>query len=184
MTKPNALTLEALLTSPSAFGLETASPLQRAICRAADGLPLRELAAREDVQEAFGDVYGLPDARPAELTIISGIRTGKSLLAAAIALRASQVCDVSRLGAGEVPRVSIVSLTLDLGRVVFDHLVGALRARPALRALMVGEPTVDTVCCAIPAAGPSRSRSSRRRAQAAASSRVGAPARSSTRRRA
>jgi hypothetical protein len=34
---------------------------------------------------------------------------------------------------------------VDLGRVVFDHLVGTVTSRPALRALMVGEPTTDAV---------------------------------------
>jgi hypothetical protein len=36
-------------------------------------------------------------------------------------------------------------LTVDLGRVVFDHLVGTVTSKAALRALMVGEPTGDTV---------------------------------------
>jgi hypothetical protein len=34
---------EALLTSPEAFGLTTATPLQRAICRVSDGVPIGDL---------------------------------------------------------------------------------------------------------------------------------------------
>jgi hypothetical protein len=142
-------TLEQMLCGRAAFGLTTASPVQRAICRALDGLPLGELAGVDDVVAAFGGVAALAmlplGARPAEAHILSGIRTGKSLLAAALAVHNSQTCDLSKLGPGEVPRVSVLSLTLDLSHVVFGHLVGHLRERPALRALMIGEPTADAV---------------------------------------
>jgi hypothetical protein len=50
--KAPAFTLEALLMNRGAFGLETASPLQRAICRIADGASLEELAAHPDVAQA------------------------------------------------------------------------------------------------------------------------------------
>jgi hypothetical protein len=139
------LTLELLLMHPKAFGLKTASPLQRAICRIADGLPLGDLATHPDVVDAIGDVSSLPMTRPAELLILSGIRTGKSLLAAALAVRASQTCDLSRLGPGEVARVSVLSLTVDLARVVFTHIVGNVMGQPALKALLVDEPTTDSV---------------------------------------
>lgn len=139
------LTLEALLTSPAGFGLTTASPLQRAICRIADGLPLGLLADDETVRAAVGDVSALPSVRPDELLILSGIRTAKSLTAGALAVRATQTCDVSQLGPGETPRVSVLSLTTDLGRVVFDHICGNVMAKPHLRALLVGEPTTDTL---------------------------------------
>ena len=142
---PPTFTLEALLTHPEAFALGTASPVQRAICRIADGLPLGELATDPDVVRAIGDVAALPASRPAELLILSGIRTGKSLLAAALAVRAALTCDLSQLRPGETARVSVLSLTVDLGRVVFDHIAGTVAARPALRALMVGEPTSDSV---------------------------------------
>lgn len=144
--KPTTFTLERLLTHPSAFGLTTASPLQRAICRIADGLPLGELAEHPNVLEAIGNVAGLPvGERPAELVILSGIRTGKSVLAAALAVRAALTCDLSKLRPGETARVSVVSVTTDLARVVFDHICGTLASKPSLRKLMVGDPTADTV---------------------------------------
>lgn len=142
-----SLTLEALLTSRAGFGLTSASPLQRAICRLVDGTPLGELADAHGVLESFGvtSAAGVPGEAPAELIILSGIRAGKSLLAAALAVHASQTVDVSSLGPGEVPRVSVLSLTTDLGRVVFSHLTGNIQARPALRALLLEEPTADSV---------------------------------------
>lgn len=144
--KPTAYTLERLLTQPIAFGLTTASPLQIAICRIADGLPLGDLATHPDVMRALGDVSLLPSTRPLELIILSGIRAGKSLLAAALGVRAALTCDLSMLRAGETARVSIVSLTVDLASVVFGHLAGTVQEKPQLRALMVGEPVGDTVC--------------------------------------
>ncbi len=144
--KAPAFTLEGLLTHATAFGLTTASPLQRAVCRLADGLPLADLADHPDVIAAIGDVASLPvGVRPSELLILSGVRVGKSLLAAALAVRAALTCDLSRLRPGEPVRVSVVSLTTDLARVVFEHVVGTLTSKPALRALLVGEPTADTV---------------------------------------
>jgi hypothetical protein len=140
-----SIPLESLLTSPAAFGLRTASPLQRACCRIIDGLPLGDLAACEEVRLAVVDVDALPKQRPSEILILSGIRTAKSLIAAATAVRASQTCDLSGLGFGETPRVSVVSLTVDLGRVVFDHIVGNVLAHPALKALLIGEPGSDSL---------------------------------------
>lgn len=139
------ITLETLLTHPEAFGLTTASPLQRAVCRIADGLPLGELATVPEVVAAIGDVAALPSTPPSEVLLLSGIRTGKSLLAAALAVRATQTCNLSGLSAGDNVRVSVLSLTTDLGRVVFGHIVGNVMAKPRLRALVVGEPTSDAI---------------------------------------
>jgi len=141
------VTLERMLTSSDYFGLVTASPLQRAICRIADGLPLGELAAAPEVRDALGcDPSLLPvGVRPLEMLLLAGIRAGKSLLAAALAVRASQTCDLSKLGAGDEVRVSVLSLRKDLAEVVLSHLIGNVLNKPKLRALMVGEPTADAV---------------------------------------
>ena len=82
------MNLETVLTSASGFGLSQASPLQRAICRIADGLPLADLADDPDVANALAcDASALPGSLPPELYVLSGIRCGKSLLAAALAVR-------------------------------------------------------------------------------------------------
>ena len=149
--------LEALITSRDGFALVTASPLQRAVCRIIEGRPLGELAEREDVVDALGGaeaIAALPNVPPGEVVILSGIRTFKSGLAAANAIRASQVCDTRGLGPGEVPRVSVVSLTLDLSRVVFGHIVGQVQERPALRRLLLEDPTSDSVILRHPTGRP------------------------------
>ena len=160
-TEASGLTLERMLTSPNGFGLATATPLQQAICRIADGRPLDGLervpllanagAYAEDIREratltwSIGDVRRLPASRPAELYIVGPIRSGKSLMTAAVGVCATQRCDLSLVGPGEVPRVSVVSLTTDLARVVHQHVVGRTTASPPLKRLTVGEPTSDSI---------------------------------------
>ena len=127
---------EGLLTSPLGFGLTTASPLQRAIARVADGRALDDLAEDPAVIRAFGGTVP-PPVKPAEFAIVSGIRTAKSLSAAALAVHWSQRADLSRLGPGEIPRISIVSLSKDLADVVFGHIVGRTMASPLLSKLIL-----------------------------------------------
>ena len=71
-----AVTTEALFAHPLAFGSGIAaacaepSPVQRAICRVADGLPLGELARDEGVIRSFGGedaIAALPHEPPKEL---------------------------------------------------------------------------------------------------------------------
>jgi len=138
------------MMSPAAFGITTATPLQRAIWRIADGEPLGELAGHPHVVQAIGadaDIGGRPD----ELDIIAAIRTAKSLTAAGLSFRWSQICDVSQLGPGEVPRISVVSLSKDLADVVFGHVVGNILASPVLRSKVVGLPSSDAVILRHPA---------------------------------
>lgn len=156
-------TLEEILTSPTCFGLTTAAPLQRIACRAAAGIPLGELASApllppnasdypEEVQEratlewALGAVDDLPvGGHPAEFYLLASVRSGKSLLTAALGTRAARYCDVSRLGPGDVPRVSVVSLKLDLATVIYQHALGRISSSPVLREWLHGDPTADTI---------------------------------------
>lgn len=124
-----AVTVEALLTHPLAFGLTGASPVQRAACRVADGLPLGELAEDENVVASLGGedaVATLPGCRPKEFYLVAAIRGGKSLLCAVLALQIALTIDLSHLGPLEVARVSVVSLDIDKAEVVMGHLMGAL----------------------------------------------------------
>lgn len=137
------LDLETVLTSPKAFGLTTASPLQRAICRMIDGKPLGELADRPEVCAAFGGeeaIRALPSngVGPRRVTILAGIRTGKTLIAAACAVRSSQTLDLTHLRAGEVPRTSVIAPKMDLAVVALNHVRGSIEASPLLRQLIVG----------------------------------------------
>lgn len=144
------LKLEDLLTHPDGFGLP-ASQLQRAVCRALDGLPVGEWTGH--VPAAFGGAPPAPTV-PREFVLLSGIRSGKSLMAAARAIQCTQTCQLGNLVPGEVPRVSVVSVKKDLADVIFGFVVGHVQARPALRRLLVGEPTADTVVLRHPSGRP------------------------------
>lgn len=125
-----------MLTGQDYFALSTATPLQRAICRAASGLSLGDLTHHPDVIETLGDLGLLAGTQPKELYIAAGIRTGKSLFAAALIAWVSQTADFSHLGPGEIPRISIVSVNKDLAHVTLNHFIGRSQESPKLRGLV------------------------------------------------
>jgi hypothetical protein len=146
--------MEELLTHPMGFGLTTASIVQRAIMRVADGKPLKELWGHPSVVRAFGGEEPQLHGKPKEMAILSAIRCGKSLMAACMAVHWTQVCALEHLGPGEVPRVSIVSINKDLAEVIFGHVVGRVMASPALKGLVIGDPTTDEIVLRHPSGRP------------------------------
>lgn len=145
-------TLEELFTSPEYFGVDTATDLQRAICRIAEGRPLDGLETAQHLSEALSSWTdtsrtwpGRHVRRPQELVFLAATRSGKTRLACAQAILMALQCDVSALKVGEVPRVPIVSVSLDLAQAAYGQLVGALTTQPKLRQYLVGEPTAGTV---------------------------------------
>lgn len=144
------ITTEQLLVSPVGLRIPSATPVQRAACRVRDGIPLRELAEHPDVLAAFGGaeaISALPSEqgiKPAEFYNVASARTAKTSLAVASAIVDSQTVDVSGLGPGEVPRIAIVSLKLDVADVPFRRLVGVVEASDVLRPLVV-DATADTL---------------------------------------
>lgn len=152
---PARVRLEALLTSPQAFGLASATPLQRALCRASDGEPLGELWEHQEVRDAFGGERP-PEVAPDWFCILSAIRCGKSLFAAAKAVQISQNVDLSHpwISVGDEIRIPIVSVRMEEAMAVYNHLVRNLLARPALRQLLIGEPTANSVMLRHPSGRP------------------------------
>jgi len=154
--------LETLLTSPRFFGLVTATPLQRALCRIIDGVPLGDLALHPHVLEALG----LPPwfegnpcnwlGRPREVSIVAGIRGAKSLLAACVAVRLSQTVDVEHVGRGDLPVLPIVSVKMELATAIYDHLAGHVQEMPLLRSILVRPPANGEVVLRHPSGKPVR----------------------------
>lgn len=136
---------EQLLISRDGFGIVTATPAQRAACRILDGRPLADLADHPDVLALIGGadaLTSLPSERglqPQELVFLAAIRSAKTIIACAAALRATQTVDVSKLGPGEVPRVSLISLRLDQAAVAHGLLLETMRVSKVLRALLLEE---------------------------------------------
>jgi hypothetical protein len=131
------VTLEELFTHPLLFNVP-ASPVQRAICRVAEGRPLGALWDDNDVRSVFRDRR--PFGRPKGLAVVAGIRTGKSLLAAAMCVHAALRADLSVCGPGEVPRGAIYSTSLDNAQVIYDHLSGRMSASAVLRSVLLSDP--------------------------------------------
>lgn len=146
-----AITTERLLTSPRGFGLTTASPVQRAICRVADGVPLGELAEDPTVVRVLGGPEALahvPLTPPTEFYVIAAIRCGKSLFAACLATRIALTIDLSFLKPHEIARVVVVSVDKDKAGAVMEHLMGAFtNEEGALKAhlLPVPKPTTESL---------------------------------------
>jgi len=153
--------LEELFTSADYFGVTTATPLQRAICRLADGVPLEELATHPHVLSALGNWLdgsqnwsGESFGKPRELVLLAGTRSGKTRLSVAQAVRMALTCDTRGLKPGEIPRVPIVSLTIDLANEAFRQLSGTCIERPKLRKLLIEEPTAGRVLLRHPSGRP------------------------------
>lgn len=136
MKKARASTLERIVTDAQGFGLDTATPVQRAILRAADGVPLGELWELEDVKQAFGGC--LPDpTKPDTVIILAAIRGYKSGMAAAKALEVSQSADVRGLRKGDQLTLPVLSVDKKGAQAVFKHLLENMEARPDLKRLIV-----------------------------------------------
>lgn len=142
------MNLESLLTSPDGFQLETATDLQRAICRMETGQPLAELADRPEVIEAIGGIQALgmlPSCAPAVTCLMAAVRTAKSQKAAAKAYRATQTCRLGKLKDGEIARYSVLSIDKDKANAVLEHLVGKIQASKTLSAALLRDPAGESV---------------------------------------
>jgi hypothetical protein len=150
--KGKILTLETVLTHEDMFGLTTATPVQRAICRALDGLPFEELWDDPDVREAFGDVQPVRTAKI--VMILAGIRSGKSKIAAARLVQSSQNVDLSHVSIGDQVLSPCLSVDKQAAEKVFDHAIETIRHKPALKALLIGEPQAESFVLRHPSGRP------------------------------
>lgn len=142
------MNLELLLTRPDGFQLETATPLQRAICRMETGEPLEELREHPDVAECIGGAQALdllPSGAPSTSVLMAAVRTAKSQKAAAKAFRATQVCNLDKLKDGEIARYSVLSIDKDKASAVLEHLVGKIQASPVLSSCLLRPPSGESV---------------------------------------
>jgi hypothetical protein len=134
-----APTLETVLTHSDYFGLVDATALQRAICRALTGKPLGELADHPHVRQALGSwTHTKP---PKEFYFAAGIRSGKSLLNAAIMAYVALTADFAktkvRVDRGEIPRISVVSTQKDVAQATMSHFIGTCEKSPILKKCLV-----------------------------------------------
>src|SRR5690349_10075757 len=129
---------EELLTSPEYYGLDEATPVQRAICRAVDGQPLGDLWKDKNVRKAFGNKKP-PGRQPASVVIIAGTRGGKSMLAGSRGVRSALTCDLSGLVSGDRVRIPCLATGKETASFIHSHAL-ALMKTPKLAGLLVGKP--------------------------------------------
>ncbi len=143
MAESNGLTLEDVLAGPGYAALD-ASPLQRAICRAADGLPVGDALDAEQLEQHFGR-WDIPSVRPRLVVVVAGVRGGKSWIASCAGIKLALTVPLGKLKKHELPRVAIIAPTVDAARATFVILVGILSESPVLGMFVEGDPTADTV---------------------------------------
>lgn len=122
---------EHLLTTSAGFNITTATPAQRAACRILDGVPLGDVRDHPDVAQLVGGpeaLAALPPAAPNEAIFLAAIRGAKTIIAVCAGIRMALTVDVSALGPGEVPRVSIVAPKLDLSTVGYQQAIGSIHS--------------------------------------------------------
>lgn len=130
----------------SGFARVPASPLQLAICRASEGQPIGDVLTDDEVRAYFGcERSRLGLAMPMLVTIVAGVRGGKSYFVACGAIRDVFAADCSALPAHERPRHAIVACSVDNATATFRILRGIIESSRVLRAMVVGEPTNDDI---------------------------------------
>jgi Terminase large subunit, ATPase domain len=127
------MAIDRALTDPNLLGAGLGGPASWAtwisVLRATFGLPL----TAED-RDVFGRVAGdraPPGQRVNELWAVVGRRSGKSRMAAALAVFLA-LFQKHRLAAGEAGVVLVVAQNLDQAGVVFKYIEGFLRVSPVL----------------------------------------------------
>lgn len=135
--------VERILTDRRFFGLEEATPVQRAWCRVADGVPLGELWEDEAVRRCFSSVVP-PELRPREMVGCAGDRTGKSMILASIAIARARFTDLDkRFEREQAPMIPIVSVLKDNAKMVLGHIVACMQ-QPHLVSALGKQPTKET----------------------------------------
>lgn len=143
-----AFSLERLVCDPE-MGKLPASPAQRALMRAADGL---QVDLPETGMLFHFNTRTLPQRRARVIIVRAGVRGGKSLMAVLALLRSILTCNFRRkpepdeepgpdglvgVRPRELVRAVILGPTLEHTKVSFDHLVGTMRESPILSTMLV-----------------------------------------------
>ncbi|RVD21019.1 terminase [Mesorhizobium sp. M4B.F.Ca.ET.017.02.2.1] len=146
MTMFTGLSIDAALRDPNLLGAGL-GPAETwgvwiSILKAARGLPLTD-----DERAVFASVAGdrePPKGRVRECWAIVGRRSGKSRMAAAVAVYEAVTADTSRLVAGEIGHVLVMAASKTQALAVYNYCKGFIEASPIL-AEMVESVTADEI---------------------------------------
>lgn len=153
----DSFTLERLLCDPQMGDFRQVSPVQRALMRAVDGLPV-DLSGcasgthAERMRFHFGCETLPLGVRPREVIVETGVRAGKTLISGGGILRSSLACRFRRapeqgeipdadgligVREGELVRTPIVGPTLDHCRAAFAAISSLMKGSPVLASMIV-----------------------------------------------
>jgi hypothetical protein len=128
-----SLAIDRVLSDPRLLGAALGDPtswrLWLVVLKAAFALPLDD-----EERKTFASISGgrvLPLARIRELWCVAGRRSGKSRMAAALAIYFALFIK-HKLAAGEKGLVLVLAMTVDQAKVVFDYVLGFMRASEVL----------------------------------------------------
>jgi hypothetical protein len=140
-------TIETAMLDPSLLGAGFGDPKTwkqwRTIVKAAFGISLNREESRSFAAIAGGRKP--PAQRVRELWCVLGRRSGKSRVAAALAVFFSAICDHSgKLAPGETGYVLVISASKEQSKAIKDYAEGFFRASPVLNS-MVAEITAEEI---------------------------------------
>jgi hypothetical protein len=152
---PRGLDLLTLVTSPDLAAHTSASPAQRLLMLAADGKPANDVLPPDRMMFHIG-TERLPSGRPRLVVLRTGVRAGKSLIAAMALLHSALTCQFRRepnAEAGELPgpdgmigimkdefvRALIVAPKLKMSRAPLLWIKGRMKNSPVLKKYIVKE---------------------------------------------
>ena len=143
--KPRALIdIDRALLDPNLLGAGLGNPATwsrwLAVLRAAFALPMSD-ADLVQFKEVSGN-REVPASRVDELWCTVGRRSGKSRIAAALAVYAALLVP-QRLAQGERGVVLVLAMSADQARAVFDYAMGFIEASPVLAREVVGATTTE-----------------------------------------
>jgi len=120
------------------------SPLQRSVCRLAEGRPLEGVLSEGQAQKWFGcDLASLAQApRPELVALVAGVRGGKSKLAACAAVWGALRADLSEAPAYEEVWYPILAPRSRTARATYTQVLGLL-ALPELAGVIEGKPLAE-----------------------------------------
>jgi hypothetical protein len=112
---------------------------------AIDGVLPRDLegAVRDAALELFGDIVEIPSLARRTVVAAMGRDSGKTQLAAGVALYKLVTCDLSRLGPGDVGTAAVVAPREKTARIALRRAIALVRRAPELRKRLVGDPRKD-----------------------------------------
>jgi terminase large subunit-like protein len=127
--------IDQALTHPELLGAALGDPapwkVWSIVLKAAFGLPVT--SEESEVFRTVAGDRGLPLRRVRELWAVAGRRSGKSRIAAAIAVHQALFVQ-HRLSEGEVGHVLVLAASRDQAQTVFEYCLGFVQASPVLRA--------------------------------------------------